>query len=235
MLNINNNIDENNDKNHRHQHLKLTENTVFSVDKVLLCEYKYPAHNLIDAQILPCGETICKKCLNSSLDISHQNSIDTKETNTNNCESARASVIKCKYCKNEHKEDSIIENKLINLIIDQNSKQSNRLKSNTELLTNLLREVSDKRERCIEFISVKLPSIKLEITNQVEFLKENINEIEEEMQTQLVEFKERIEQLNMNDDVISFLYFFNNNLFIFIFRDLNQLPKFEHILNYIEK
>jgi tetrahydromethanopterin S-methyltransferase subunit G len=43
-------------------------------------------------------------------------------------------------------------------------------------------------------LSSKLPKIKIDIRNQLEFIKESLDEIEEELQAQLVEFKERVEE-----------------------------------------
>ena len=75
-----------------------------------------------------------------------------------------------------------------------------------------------------EFLHVTLPKIKSDIKNQVDFIKENLDEIEEELQGKpYIEFRDiicTINKLQFNLTFESFEYIiniFNFSVWIFIF------------------
>jgi hypothetical protein len=79
------------------------------------------SHQLIDAKLLPCGETICSKCV-------------TENTISN--ELLGESFIECKFCNEKHKIKEIFPNKLVNEMIKQEISKQNSHKTKQQPITS---------------------------------------------------------------------------------------------------
>ena len=53
----------------------------------------------------------------------------------------------CRFCMSYHDLESVIENKIVNSIIQQNALATNSFKTNAELLKNLMNEINGKETR----------------------------------------------------------------------------------------
>lgn len=102
-----------------------------STNDHLVCKYLEPHHDLNDAKILPCGETVCNNCISKSLDSSSPTSAPHIE--------------KCALCGQAHQLKDIIPNKLVNslleakrVIADRDNKTLANLKKMASELTGLL-------------------------------------------------------------------------------------------------
>ena len=98
--------------------------TSTSTNDHLVCKYLEPKHDLIDAKILPCGETVCNNCISKSLD------------------STSTQIEQCALCGGTHQMKDIIPNKLVNslletkrVIADRDNKTLANLKKMTMELT----------------------------------------------------------------------------------------------------
>ena len=85
----------------------------------LICKYLMPAHELYDAKILPCGETVCQACITKSVDPMDELQLD------------------CLLCKSIHMVKDCIPNKLVNNLLENKRRASVSVPKESKALESL--------------------------------------------------------------------------------------------------
>lgn len=154
-----------------HNHVASNSNN----DNQLICKYKEPTHDLADAKILPCGETVCANCVKSSLD------------------SNESLKFECQLCKNEHFLKDIIPNKLVNSLLENKKVCTTKETKALEALKKLTKELIEKFDYKDELLSKVVQYAKEDVSLKIESLKIELDKLENNIFRELCEIEEQFQ------------------------------------------